>query len=102
MALFFCLSLGAIGVALDPTLFLEICRTMMCRIVLRHHSDPSQDGALVIGGDMDLDLLELATIWRRGSPRGTRSGTLLVDLLPQSASAEAVSCALVVGARYVE
>jgi hypothetical protein len=51
---------------------------------------------------VDPDLLELAAVWRHGSPRGTRSDTLRVDLLPQPASVEGVSCTLVVGARYVE
>jgi hypothetical protein len=68
----------------------------------RHHQDLSQDEALVVGGDVDSDLLELAAIWRCGSPRGARSGTLLVDLLPQSAIAEGVSRTLVIGARYVK
>jgi hypothetical protein len=51
---------------------------------------------------VDPDLMELTTVWRRGSSRGTGSSTLLVDLLPQLAAGEGVSCALVVGARYVE
>jgi hypothetical protein len=51
---------------------------------------------------VDSDLFELATTWRRGSPRGTRSSTLLVDLLPQPVAAEGVLRVLVIGARYVE
>jgi hypothetical protein len=68
--LLFRLSLGAVGVAFDPTCFLGVRHAESWRFVLRHHQDPSQDGALVIGGDEDPDLLELATIWRRGSTRG--------------------------------
>jgi hypothetical protein len=62
----------------------------------------SKDGALVVGGDVDPDLLELATIWRRGSSRGTRSSIPLIDLLPQPTAAEGMSYAFVIGARYVE
>jgi hypothetical protein len=51
---------------------------------------------------VDPDLLELATIWRCGSSRGAGSSTPLVDLLPQPAAAEGMSCTLVVGAQYVE
>jgi hypothetical protein len=53
-------------------------------------------------GDMDLDLLELAAVRRCGGSRGVGSSTLLVDLLPQPAAAEGMSCALVIGARYIE
>jgi hypothetical protein len=60
------------------------------------------DRALVIGEDMDSDLLELVAARRRGISHGMRGSTLLVDLLPQPAAAEGVSCALVVGARYAE
>jgi hypothetical protein len=102
VALLFCPSLSAVGVALDLTWFRRVRHAETWWFVLRHHQDPSQDGALVVGGDMDPDLLELATIWRRGSPRGTRSSTLLVDLLPQPATAEGVSRAVVIGALYVE
>jgi hypothetical protein len=82
--------------------FLGVRRAESWWFVLRHHRDPSQDGALIVWGDVDPDLLELVTIWRRGSTRGTRSSTLLVDLLPLLAAAEGVSCALVIGAQYVE
>jgi hypothetical protein len=51
---------------------------------------------------MDPDLLELATIWRHESLRSTGSSTPLIDLLPQSAAVEGMSCALVIDARYVE
>jgi hypothetical protein len=57
---------------------------------------------LVVAGDVDLDLLKLTDVWRRGSSRAARSGTLLVDLLPQPAAAKGVSRTLVIGAWYVE
>jgi hypothetical protein len=48
-----------------------------------------------------VDLLELVAIRRRGSSPGTRK-PLSVDLRPEAAAVEGVSCALTVGARYVE
>jgi hypothetical protein len=96
------MSLGVVGVAFDPTCFLGVRHAKTWWFVLRHHQDPSQDGALVIGGNVDPDLLELATIWRRGSSCGTRSSTLLVDLLSQLATAEGVLHAFVIEARYVK
>jgi hypothetical protein len=66
-ALLICASLGAVGVALDSTCLLGVRRTVTWWFVLRHHQDQMKDGSLVIGGDVDLDLLELATPWRRGS-----------------------------------
>jgi hypothetical protein len=101
-ALLFCASLGPVGVALDLTCLLGVRRTVTWWFVLRHHQDPSKDGALVVGADVDPDLLELVTVRRHGSSRGTGSSTLLVDLLPQPAAAEGVSCTLVIGARFVE
>jgi hypothetical protein len=59
-----------------------------------------QNGALIIGGGVDLDLLELAAIRRRGSPHGTRSGMLEVDLLLQSATAEGVSLLMVLTTKF--
>jgi hypothetical protein len=70
--------------------------------VLRHHQDLTKDGSLVIGGDVDSNFQKLTTARRRGSSRGTGSSTLLVNLLPQPAAAEGVSCTLVIGARYVQ
>jgi hypothetical protein len=49
----------AFGAVLDPTSFLRIHRAVMWQLVLQHHQDPLQDGALVIGEDMDPDFLEL-------------------------------------------
>jgi hypothetical protein len=96
--LLICASLGAVGVALDPMCLLGIRHTMTWRFVFRHHQDLVKDGALVIGGDVDPNLMELAAVRRRGTGRST----LMVDLVPQPAAAEGMSCALVVGARYVE
>jgi 6-phosphogluconate dehydrogenase (decarboxylating) len=70
--------------------------------VHQNHQDLPPDGTLVVGGDTDPDLLKIADVWRRGSSCTAWSTTLLIDLLPQSAATEGVSCALVVGARYVE
>jgi hypothetical protein len=81
-ALLFRTSLGTVGVALDLTCFLGVRRAVTWWFVLRHRQDTSKDGALVIGGDMDPDLLELPAAWRRGSSHGTGRSTLLVDLLP--------------------
>jgi hypothetical protein len=102
VALLFCSSLGMIGIALDPTCFLGIHRAMTWRFLLPHRQDQSHDGALVVGGDLDPNLLELTVICRRGSSHGTGGSTLLVDLLLQPAAAVGVSCNLVIGARYVE
>jgi hypothetical protein len=57
---------------------------------------------MVVGGDVDPDLLELTIIWRRGSSHGMGSSMLLVDLLPLPAAVEGVPCALVLHAWYVE
>jgi hypothetical protein len=58
VALLFCPSLSAVGVALDPTCFRRICRIETWWFVLRHHQDLPQDGALVVGGDVDPNLIE--------------------------------------------
>jgi hypothetical protein len=57
---------------------------------------------LVIGGDANPDLLKLTNVWKRGSSHAVRSSTLVVDLLPQPATAKGVSRVLVIGAQYVE
>jgi hypothetical protein len=95
-------SLGAVGVALDPMCLLRVRCADPCWFVRRDHPDPPPDGTLVVGGDMDPDLLKLTDIWRCGSSRAARSSTFLVDLLPQRAAAEGMSRALVIGAWYVE
>jgi hypothetical protein len=102
LALLFRSSLSAVGIALDLMCLLEVRRADPRWLVCRHHQDPPPDGALVIGGDVDLDLLELTNDLRCGSSRASGSNTLPVDLLPQSATAEGVSRALVIDARYVK
>jgi hypothetical protein len=102
VALLFRPSMGAIGVALDPLCFLGVrrcCDVVVCSLTPpepaaawspghwgRHGSGPS-------GTHHHLETWELV---RYGG------STLLVNLLPQPAAAEGVSCALVVGARYAE
>jgi hypothetical protein len=51
---------------------------------------------------VDLGLLKLTTVRRRGSLRIARDVALLIDLLPQSTATERVPCSLVVNTRYVE
>jgi hypothetical protein len=97
----FCTSLGAVGVPLDPPRLLGICRTVTRWFILRDQQHPAKDGARVIEGDVDPDLLKLAVIRRRGSSHGMGE-PLLVNLLPQAAATEGVSCALVEGPRYIE
>jgi hypothetical protein len=91
--LFFRTSLSVVGVSLNPLHLLEIHRTVTWWFILTNHQDLAKDGTRVVGGDVDLNLLKLAAIWRRGSSCGTRE-PLLVDLLPQVAGAEGMSCAL--------
>jgi hypothetical protein len=102
LALLLCPSLGTVGVALDPTCLLRVCRTDPWWLLCRVHQDPPPDGNLVIGGDVDPDLVKLTDVWKCGSSRAARGSTLLVDLLPQSAAQEGVSRTLVIGAWYVE
>jgi hypothetical protein len=46
--------------------------------------------------------LELTDVWRHGGSLTAQSIVLQIDLLLQSVATEGVSCAFVVGARYVE
>jgi hypothetical protein len=93
------MSLGAVGVPLDSPRLLRIHRTMMRWFILKNHQHPTEDGTQVVAGDVDPNLLKLATIRRCGSSRVTGE-PLLVNLLSQAAAT--MPCALVVGARYVE
>jgi hypothetical protein len=72
--------LGAVRVSLDPMCFLGIRRADSRWVVRCDHQNASSGRSLVVGRDPDPGFLELASVKRRGSLRGARDVTLLVDL----------------------
>jgi hypothetical protein len=56
------LPLGAVGVALDLTCLLGVCRANPWWFICRNHQDVPPDGTLVVGRDTGPDRLELAHV----------------------------------------